>query len=90
MRRAENHHYDRSRKVMQPNRGAQIIQHRKHRQRHRDKEKRAAQQRDLPTAHKIAEPHSVVQNQESCRKIKPAAPEAEIIAKGVTAGSVKG
>ena len=77
MRRTENHHDDRSRKVFQPDGGAQKVQHREHRQRHRDKEKRTAQKRNLPSAHKIAEPHGVVQNQENCRKGKPDAPEAE-------------
>ena len=48
MCRAENHHDDRSRKVMQPDGGAQKVQHRKHRQWHRDKEKRTTQERDLP------------------------------------------
>ena len=62
---------------MQPDGGAQKVQHGEHRQRHRDKEKRTAQKRNLPSAHKIAEPHGVVQNQESCRKGKPDAPKAE-------------
>ena len=53
MRRAENHHDDRSRKVMQPDSDTQEIQHREHRQRHRDKEKRMAQQEDLLATHKI-------------------------------------
>ena len=70
MCRAENHHDDRSRKVMQPDGGAQKVQHGEYRQRHRDKEKRTTQQGDFSATHKIAEPHGVVQNQESCRKIK--------------------
>ena len=64
---------------MQPAGGAQKVQHGEYRQRHRDKEKRTTQQGDFPDTHKIAEPHGVVQNQESCRKIKPATPEAELI-----------
>ena len=64
---------------MQPDGRAQKVQHGEHRQRHRDREKRTAQQGDLPPAHKIAQPYAIVQNQESCRKIKPATPEAELI-----------
>lgn len=64
---------------MQPDGGAQKVQHGEHRQRHRDKEKRTTQQGDFSATHKIAEPHGVVQNQESCRKIKPTTPEAELI-----------
>ena len=64
---------------MQPDGGAQKVQHGEHRQRHWNKEKRTTQQGDFSATHKIAEPHGVVQNQESCRKIKPATPEAELI-----------
>ena len=54
---------------MQPDGGAQIIQHGKHRQRHRDKEERTAQQCDLPSARKIADPHGIVQKQEQRGKL---------------------
>ena len=63
---------------MQPDGGAQKVQHGEHRQWHRGKEERTAQQGDLPPARKTADPHGIVQKQENCRKGKANAPEAEI------------
>ena len=70
MRRTEDHHDNCRRKVMQPDGRAQKVQHGEHRQRHRDKEERTAQQGDLPSARKIADPHGIVQKQEQRGKEK--------------------
>ncbi len=46
---------------MQPNGSTQEIKHGKYRKRHRDKEKRAIQQGNLPSADKISNPYGIIQ-----------------------------
>ena len=60
---------------MQPNGSTHKVQHWKHRQRHRDKKKRAIQQDNLSPARKIADPYGIVQDQKQSGKPKPDTPE---------------
>ena len=85
VRRAEDEHQDPRRKIVQPHGGTQKIQDRKYCQRHRDKQKRMAQQRDLPSAQKIAEPYGIVQDQEQRGKAEPYALQADRLRTGLPA-----
>lgn len=77
MCRTENHHQNRGRNIVQPNGSTQKIQHRKHRQRHRHKEKRAVQKRNISPTCKVANPNDVVQKQKESSKAKPYTSEME-------------
>lgn len=76
MGRAEDYHQDCRWDVMQPESGTEKIQNGEHRERHRDEEKHALKQRDVPPEHKIADPYGVVQKKKSHGEEKPRAPDA--------------
>lgn len=71
MCRAEDRHHDRRRRIVQPDGGAQKIQHRKHLQRQGDEEERPPQQLRFPPARKIPQPDQVVQRQKTGGQVQP-------------------
>ena len=77
MRCAENNHGDHRRDIVQPDGGAQVIQHREYRQRQRDKKERPAQQLRFPPAREIAEPDGIVQRQKPAGQIQPYAAQCQ-------------
>lgn len=61
----QSYHQDCRWDVMQPESGTEKIQNGEYRERHRDEEKHALKQRDVPPEHKIADPYGVVQKKKS-------------------------